>query len=366
MMQISPDGRHIAVLGTDHVTRIYDHQGNQRSAFKSHDSEVEDIQFSSQGDRLLTNGYDVSHDRVEASIRVWSLEGEQLSSLEGGWKFDWDNPISQGGDYTATFSHDERTGGEIIHIWTLNGDRVSSIQDFDNIGISALRFSPDGHYFAVGLTDQTAQLFDIEGNQSAILGQHNSWVEDIVFNADSDRILTFSTNTYLWDLQGNKLATVDNIHLGAPNTLVRTSGDRFIPSGSQLSLWSFQGDQLAVFSPSNGWFSANKETIQLSDNSTRIASLDNADTLGNLDNIDDPIRIWDDHGNQLAEYNGYAMALSSDGNQIAVVSNEDHIPRLFPIDDLDSLLSQGCDWMRLHLIVYSTETAKRMCNIVPN
>jgi WD40 repeat protein len=61
---------------------------------------------------------------------------------------------------------------------------------------------------------------------------------------------------------------------------------------------------------------------------------------------DGKIRLWDEYGNLLGEYEGYAMSLSSDGQELMAVSARDNLPRIYPVRDLDGLLKQGCDWLR--------------------
>jgi hypothetical protein len=56
-----------------------------------------------------------------------------------------------------------------------------------------------------------------------------------------------------------------------------------------------------------------------------------------------------------------------DGKTITVVSREDNIPRVFPVDDLDGLLKRGCDWLRPYLeTVRGSESDRQMCRIKAN
>jgi DNA-binding CsgD family transcriptional regulator len=79
--------------------------------------------------------------------------------------------------------------------------------------------------------------------------------------------------------------------------------------------------------------------VQMSTDGKRIATVENNNIERNK------IKVWDEKGNQLAEYDGYAMTLHPNGDKIVVVSADDNIPRLWQIDDLDELLKRGCEWL---------------------
>ncbi|MCY7394038.1 MAG: WD40 repeat domain-containing protein, partial [Leptolyngbyaceae cyanobacterium CAN_BIN12] len=111
-----------------------------------------------------------------------------------------------------------------------------------------------------------------------------------------------------------------------------------------------------------GWFGSaliweTTDRIQFSDRGDRIA------TLGN----DGKVRSWDNYGNQLGEYEGYAMALSPDGKQIVVVSQADNIPRIWRVDDLNGLIQRGCDWLREKIEIDRSDPNfdRDMCTIKP-
>ena len=78
---------------------------------------------------------------------------------------------------------------------------------------------------------------------------------------------------------------------------------------------------------------------------------------------DNKVRVWDNKGNQLAEYEGYKMALSADGKQIVVVSQADNIPRVWQVSDVDGLLKRGCDWLRLAIVLDIDADDRRLCGI---
>jgi WD40 repeat protein len=246
--------------------------------------------FSPQGDRVLTNEPDLT-------VRVWDLNGNQIAALPGDWEHGWKNPISPDGKYTLILGH------------------------------------------------TTATVWDLKGNK----------IGDVSRNIPR----TSENNIPLWDAQGTDIAKPkkESFHLNTRNDFMFSSNrGQFIRTGQGVTkfpkspnditflLWDSQGKQLAIIEGDRDWFQQlnihNVHTpiqyspTQLSVDGKRIA------TLG----YDGKVRIWDSKGQPIAEYEGYAMALSPDGNKIVIVS-KDNIPRLWRVDDLDGLLKRGCDWL---------------------
>ena len=92
--------------------------------------------------------------------------------------------------------------------------------------------------------------------------------------------------------------------------------------------------------------------MQISANGQRIA------TLGG----DRQIRVWDGRGNQIAQYEGYAMALSADGKSIVVIS-ANNTPKQYPIRDLDELIEQACRWLRPSIALEGTSETRQICDV---
>jgi WD40 repeat protein len=229
-------------------------------------------------------------------------------------------------------------------------------------------------------------LWDFRRKELVAFKAHPSWVNDVYFTPDGDRLITITPPSQggltvdldssgglvkLWDLRGNQLAILDkglfrsesgNYSTNSLRQVFTSKSGRFVSPFSDVAfLWDVKGNQLATLQGREGWFEKNLEfnphALQLSsdgDSVLRVA------TLGQ----DNKVRVWDAKGNQIAEYEGYAMALSPDGKQVVVVSSKDNIPRMWRVDDLDGLLDRGCDWLRGYLAVASVSKEDRqMCGI---
>jgi WD40 repeat protein len=242
-------------------------------------------------------------------------------------------------------------------LWTTEGKRIESLEGV----LSFPQFnSKSDRVVGVGGKSDILRIWNLKDNQS--LDLKVGFFKDCGFTSDGERIVTVSDQVIqLWDLQGNRLTNLQPKPNPGLNWLSATSNlgytafnsqsDRFISLFNETALlWDLQGNVLANIQGKQGWF----ETVWLSDDGKRFAALGR----------DEIIRIWDDRGQQIAEYEGYAMAMRPDGKEIVVVSREGNIPRVFPLNDLDGLLKRGCDWLRPYLTTGGgSDSDRQICGI---
>ena len=82
-----------------------------------------------------------------------------------------------------------------------------TIQKGHSDAVLAVAFSPDGQTIFTGSEDNTAKLWDLQGNELQAFQGHSSSVRAVAFSPDGQTILTGSRDNTakLWDLQGNEL-----------------------------------------------------------------------------------------------------------------------------------------------------------------
>jgi WD40 repeat protein len=227
------------------------------------------------------------------------------------------------------------------------------------------------------------RLLNLQGKEIVAFKAHPTFVNDVYFTVDGDRLITISSggSAQLWDLQGNQLATIkkgalfsresDGYRFGS-NALHRSvfspKSGRFVTIiGDEIAfLWDLKGKQRGSLQGRDGWFEwrveSNPNAVQLSSNGDREAGGDSVLRIA-TQGKDGTVRVWDSKGQQIAEYEGYAMALSPDGKEILVVSKNDNIPRIWRVDDLDGLLKRGCDWLRVSIALGTSTEDRQMCGI---
>jgi WD40 repeat protein len=231
------------------------------------------------------------------------------------------------------------------------------------------------------------RLLNLQGKEIVAFKAHPTFVNDVYFTVDGDRLITISSGgpAQLWDLKGNQLATIKKgAQFNSESPEYRTGSNalnksvfspksgRFVTIiGDDIAyLWDLKGKQLGALQGRDGWFERNLESnpnavpnaVQFSSNGDSVAGGDSVLRIA-TQGRDGTVRVWDSKGQQIAEYEGYAMALSPDGKEILVVSKNDNIPRMWRVDDLDGLLKRGCDWLRVSIALGTSTEDRQMCGI---
>ena len=185
------------------------------------------------------------------------------------------------------------------------------------------------------------------------------------FSPQGDRIVTggYDETVRLWDLQGQELTKFEG-HQGIVGSVqFSPQGDRIVTSGDDgtARLWDLQGQELTKFEGHQGYVLS----VQFSPQGDRIV------TIG----FDNTTRLWDLQGNQIAQYEGLGtlndhwtqMALIQDPNPLLSPQSPGQIVTLWPVDDLDSLLSRACTKLHGFLLQSSlaSDDDRALCGLPP-
>ncbi|MEM8544810.1 MAG: hypothetical protein AAGF66_12585, partial [Cyanobacteria bacterium P01_H01_bin.119] len=92
-------------------------------------------------------------------------------------------------------------------LWDLSGNQIALLEGYQGLVLQVL-FSPDGRQIATTGDDGTARLWDLSGNQIAVMEGHQGWVGQVLFSPDGKQIATSGADdtTRIWALNGQQIA----------------------------------------------------------------------------------------------------------------------------------------------------------------
>ncbi len=207
-LAFSPDSKILAVGESDYVIRLWDMEdGTQIRAQEGHTSTIYDLAFTADGTVLASTGAD-------GSIRLWDMsDGSEVTTIEAAYDYINSVAFSPDGKVLVSASDDDS-----IHLWdTKTGSEILAITEFQDTegkdlsyteNMNTVDFTPDGKAFAVGSDDDHVRIYDLEGEQLAIINTEYD-VESLAYSPDGKRIATIGYDTFvgLWDAtSGEKIA----------------------------------------------------------------------------------------------------------------------------------------------------------------
>jgi WD40 repeat protein len=192
---------------------------------------------------------------------------------------------------SAAFSPDGKsilTGSydNTARLWDLQGNIVQVFRG--HVGpIWSVAFSPDGKSILTGSSDNTARLWDLHGNVIQVFKGHEGEIFSVAFSPDGNSILTGSSDNTarLWDIQGNTLQVLKG-HENAVSSVAFSPDGNIILTGSYdntARLWNLKGNVILIFKGHSGPINS----VAFSPDGKRILS-------GSYDN---KILLWDLKGN---------------------------------------------------------------------
>ncbi|GAX44124.1 WD-repeat containing protein [Tolypothrix sp. NIES-4075] len=212
--------------------------------------------------------------------------------------------FSPDGKTIATASNDNTA-----KLWNLQGDVIATLKHND--WVSDVAFSPDGKMVATASRDKTVKLWNLQGDVIATL-KHNHWVENVAFSPDGKTVATASDDytAKLWNLQGKEIATlkhnesVFNVAFSPDGKTVATASDDYT-----AKLWNLQGKEIATLKHNESVFN-----VAFSPDGKTVATA----------SFDNTAKLWNLQGKELAtlKHNEWVknVAFSPDGKTVATAS----------------------------------------------
>ena len=334
-------------------------------------------------------------DNNRSIIQFWNLKGQKLDEFEGSitedrkiiavkpdgivqllnlsgqpiaeFKPDQGKPLAP---WQIAFSPDgkqvairDRHG---VTLCDLTGKRLARLdfkeeETFHPNGgfLFPMQFSPDGNQIAI--KNLLVLLWNPSGKQVAeTSGEGVKFISGgygyVKFSPDSRQIATVEAggSAYFWNSSGQKLAELKENQEFVEQLKVSPDGKQIATSSrdGEVRLWDWSGQLTSKFKGDVD----HVYQVAFSPDSNQIA------TLG----TNKAVRLWSLSGKQIAEFKGNQFSpttldFSSDGKQIAITGfdggADGELVRLFPIEDLDQLLTRGCTWLKDYITTHP-ETPK--------
>jgi WD40 repeat protein len=322
----SPDSKTLATASSDKTIKLWSVEGKELSTLKGHTDWVWGIAWSPDGKTLATTSKD-------KTVKLWSLQGKELSTLTG--HTDWVRSVSfsPDGKTIATASSDKT-----IKLWSMQGKQLSTLKGHTE-WVRSVSFSPDGKTLASASGDKTIKLWSVQGKQLSTLKGHTEWVNSVVWSPDGKTLASASGDQTikLWSVQGKEISTL-NGHtdwvagvVWSPDgkTLASASGDK------TLKLWSAQGKELSTLKGHTDevnsvvWSPDGKTLASASDDKTvKLWSFDGKQLQGHTDGVnsvvwspdgktiatgssDKTVKLWNLEGKELSTLNGHTDGVNS-------------------------------------------------------
>ncbi|NEQ82080.1 MAG: hypothetical protein F6K26_18035 [Moorea sp. SIO2I5] len=240
-ISFSLDGQRLATGSADGTVKLWNLEtGEEIRTLLGHKGKVNSVIFSRYGKTLNTGSAD-------GTVKRWNLEtGEEIRTLLG-----------HKADITSIgFSPDDElivsgSSDGIVRLLDRQGNPIGQPFPIQNAGITSLSFSPDGKVIVSGSANGIVKLWNIEDKTiGKTFKGHKADITSISFSPDGQTLATASLDgaVRLWNLQGQETQTLQSF--GATISSVSFSPDgQTIATGSldgTVKLWSREGQELQI------------------------------------------------------------------------------------------------------------------------
>lgn len=290
----SPLGNQLLMGRDDGSLRLWDLFGSGTKSFGNHEFSMLSVAFSPDGKQMAAGD-------VANAVEFWpTLEGE-AEIFENGSSV-WSVAFSPDGSQILTGSGD---GDQTAKLWNRNGEIIKIFKGHTS-AVHSVAFSPDGKQVLTGSQDSTAKLYTISGKLIRTFAGHTSSIKSVAFSPEGKSILTGSVDqtVKLWDLSGRVLHTFTGHNSEVSSVIFSPDGQQILTCATYDDtprLWDLSGRMLRQFKGHTSGIMA----IALSPNGKFMVS----------SSLDKTSKLWDTRsGKELA------TLIAIDSNEWAVTT----------------------------------------------
>ncbi|HEX4461245.1 MAG TPA: WD40 repeat domain-containing protein, partial [Polyangia bacterium] len=307
---LSPDGARVVVDGTKtpHLCELA--TGLCRDLV-GHTALVYGIEFSPDGTRVLTAGWD-------GTARVWDVAtGAARVFRLGGVRANW-------AVFTPDGQHIVVAGSDgPVYVWPVAGGEPTILRGHAH-DATAVAVSPDGNSIVSGGDDHTVRLWDRPSGRGRILGTVDASVTVVDVSPDGRRVVAgdYDGSVRLWSLGDGASQTVVRFH----DAISKVS---FSPDNRSLAASSIDGG-FSILDLASGHVDVIREHedrvrgLAWSPDSRKLATASNDGTA----------RLWDRRTGAVEVLLGHKgtvrrVLFSSDGTRLFTVGSDDDVVRVW-------------------------------------
>ncbi|NJK58452.1 MAG: WD40 repeat domain-containing protein [Pleurocapsa sp. SU_5_0] len=216
----------IAAITENSEIKLWNLKRELLYTFKANADDVSEVIFSPDNKTIISIG------GYKGKTKLWNIEKELPSSL--GYT---NNVVfSPDGQILASANEDST-----IKLWTLKGKLLQTLEGHMD-GVSQVMFSPDGQTITSISKDNTIKSWTLKGK---LLRSLNANTDNLVFSPDNQTIISYDqrdSNVQVSNLEGKLLYTLQG-HVGGVVKVVFSPDGQTIAtlSGDSLvKLWNLQ------------------------------------------------------------------------------------------------------------------------------
>ncbi|NER88411.1 AAA-like domain-containing protein [Moorena sp. SIO3A2] len=309
----------IATASYDKTIKLWTLDGKLISTLNGHQAGVYDIAISLDGN-LIASASD------DKTVKLWKRDSQgtfqprPYKTLNG----------HQAGVYGVAISPDSQmiasgSGDKTVKLWKADGTLITTLKDH-SATVYGVAISPDGQTIASASGDKTVKLWGYNGKLLRTFQGHNDRVYNVAISPDGQTIASASGDktVRLWGTDGTLLNTLQG-HSDRVYNLAISPDGKTIASASwdgTVNQWSWEGTLLTTLRGHQDLVYG----VAISPDEKTIASA----------SWDGTVRLWKPDGIILTRLRGHsdlvwAVAISPDGKTIASAS-WDHTVKLWNKD----------------------------------